>query len=118
MSETSVLNNIIIFIGKGVLVIAAILFVFRWLEVRRWLRDIEQAASGMTDDDVLRVLREYGRSMNAMAILRAIYPRDKLAQMAVGTLYPKLIRLERAGAITSRWIDGPYPRKRVYEIAK
>jgi hypothetical protein len=28
--------------------------------------------------------------------------------------YAELIRLERQGLITSRWVDGPYPRTRVY----
>lgn len=34
-----------------------------------------------------------------------------------GWLYPALMRLERQGTITSEWADGPYPRRRLYQIA-
>jgi DNA-binding PadR family transcriptional regulator len=34
----------------------------------------------------------------------------------VGTIHAALERLENQGRITSRWVDGPYPRRRVYYI--
>lgn len=30
--------------------------------------------------------------------------------------YPALARLERRGIVNSRWVDGPYPRRRVYRV--
>ena len=40
------------------------------------------------------------------------------SQLASGSLYPILIRLEQAGWITSEWEadDGPKPRRRLYSI--
>jgi DNA-binding PadR family transcriptional regulator len=34
-----------------------------------------------------------------------------------GALYPALLRLERDGRITSAWVDGVYPRRRLYHLA-
>jgi len=38
--------------------------------------------------------------------------------MNSASLYWPLMRLEDAGLITSRWQDGPYPRRRLYSLAK
>jgi DNA-binding PadR family transcriptional regulator len=59
-------------------------------------------------------------------ILSAIMAADGLsaAQLSKetgfgsGTLYPHLARLERDGFITSGWADEPYPRRRLYRIAR
>lgn len=31
-------------------------------------------------------------------------------------LYPALFRLERHGKLKSAWVDGPYPRRRLYHL--
>jgi DNA-binding PadR family transcriptional regulator len=33
-------------------------------------------------------------------------------------LYVALGELERDGEITGRWVDGPYPRRRLYQLAE
>lgn len=38
--------------------------------------------------------------------------------MRPGRVYPALTRLEQAGEITSGWDDGPYPRRRHYQLAE
>lgn len=42
---------------------------------------------------------------------------SRLACLGVGTVYPVLARLEARGTITSRWVEGQQPRRRVYALA-
>ena len=37
-------------------------------------------------------------------------------RMSSGRLYPALFALERQGKIKSAWVDGPYPRHRLYHL--
>jgi len=38
------------------------------------------------------------------------------AKLGVGVLYPALMELELAGMATSRWQEGPAPRRRLYRL--
>lgn len=36
--------------------------------------------------------------------------------MGVSRLYPTLVEMEERGDVSSRWVDGPYPRTRLYRL--
>jgi DNA-binding PadR family transcriptional regulator len=46
------------------------------------------------------------------------WPLMERTGMSGGRVYATLARLERDGAVTSGWIDGPYPRRRLYRLAE
>lgn len=46
------------------------------------------------------------------------YDICKGAGLSSGSLYPELARLEQDGRVTSRWADGPEPRRRLYRLAE
>jgi DNA-binding transcriptional regulator PaaX len=37
--------------------------------------------------------------------------------ISFGSIHVHLMRLENAGKIRGSWIDGPYPRRRIYHLA-
>lgn len=45
------------------------------------------------------------------------YPLARCAGVGVGRVYALLARLENEGVVTSRWQDGPAPRRRLYRLA-
>ncbi len=42
---------------------------------------------------------------------------QRYAGGSLAGLYPVLLRLEGAGRVAADWVDGPYPRRRVYQLA-
>lgn len=42
----------------------------------------------------------------------------KRLDISSGRLYPALYALEREGAIKGAWVDGPYPRRRLYHVIR
>jgi DNA-binding IclR family transcriptional regulator len=47
----------------------------------------------------------------------AAYDISRLTGLWSGTLYPQLQFLEDVEAITSEWLPGPFPRRRIYKLA-
>lgn len=41
---------------------------------------------------------------------------SKATGLWAGTLYPALALMERTGKLKSAWVDGPYPRRRLYHL--
>lgn len=41
---------------------------------------------------------------------------SKATGMTSGRLYPALARMEADGRLKSAWVDGPYPRRRLYHL--
>lgn len=39
------------------------------------------------------------------------------AGLSAGTIYPVLVRLEKAGQVKSAWHSGSFPRRRIYWLA-
>jgi hypothetical protein len=39
-------------------------------------------------------------------------------RIGIGRLHVVLARMETAGRVTSRWEPGPYPRRRLYQLAQ
>lgn len=63
---------------------------------------------------------------NEQAVIRAIgmlrpsqasgVPIGRLAGMGPGKVHVVLARLEGSGRVVSDWVDGPFPRRRVYRV--
>jgi DNA-binding MarR family transcriptional regulator len=41
-----------------------------------------------------------------------------ITRMRTGRVYPALTRLEQAGQVTSYWVPGEHPRRRLYALPK
>jgi len=55
--------------------------------------------------------------VHGYAAIAALRDRsDGAFDLAEGTVYPALHKLERAGLVASRWTDGGGRRRRVYEL--
>lgn len=52
------------------------------------------------------------------AILEALRGHGELFDMAPGTIYPALRRLEAKGLVASAWAEGPGRPRRVYTLTK
>lgn len=72
----------------------------------------------------LRARRERRQREDRILLLAVLWPGRRhyaydLARqtgLSAGRVYPALTRLEQAGEITSGWDDGPYPRRRHYQL--
>lgn len=42
----------------------------------------------------------------------------KLGWWRIFGVYPALMRLERSGRLRGAWVNGPYPRKRLYHLVR
>lgn len=62
-----------------------------------------------------RVIRAIGMLRPSKA---SAFPISLLARMGPGSAHPVLARLEGAGRVVSEWVDGPYPRRRVYRVVE
>ncbi len=45
------------------------------------------------------------------------WPLMERTGLSGGEVHATLARLERNGAVTSDWVDGPYPRRRAYHAS-
>lgn len=46
------------------------------------------------------------------------YPLAKRTGIGTGQIYVVLARMESDGRVTSRWADGPPPRRRLYRLSE
>jgi len=65
---------------------------------------------GQIETDILGLLRENPTQEFSGADIW------KQLMIVMWRSYPALRELENSGKIKSRWADGPYPRKRLYQI--
>ncbi|WTX00945.1 PadR family transcriptional regulator (plasmid) [Streptomycetaceae bacterium NBC_01309] len=67
----------------------------------------------------LRVSRRTRRVLRALAVLESAngWQVARAARFTVSGVYPVLLRLERAGWVTSWWVPGPERRRRVYALS-
>ena len=70
---------------------------------------------GHLDSLLLAVVND-GAGHGYAIIERLRADSDGLFDLAEGTVYPALHRLERAGLLTSAWTEGPGRRRRQYEL--
>jgi hypothetical protein len=68
----------------------------------------------VTDAEVLGYLGEWVSASEILAMANT----GKIWRMSSGSLYTTLYRLESEGRVESRWIEGPYPRTRVYRARR
>jgi transcriptional regulator len=69
--------------------------------------------------DLLLLAAVQARPAHGYAIALALRARSGDAlDLAEGTLYPALHRLERAGLLSSRWADATGRRRRVYQLTR
>ena len=45
-------------------------------------------------------------------------PLGQATRLGPGRVHAVLARLERAGFVSSRWVDGPHPRRRIYRLTE
>jgi len=60
------------------------------------------------EDIILEALAEHGPQSGLKL--------QRLTFLGVVSLYGSLLDLEMKGRITSRWVDEPFPRRRLYEL--
>jgi DNA-binding PadR family transcriptional regulator len=67
----------------------------------------------------LRISLRTRRVLRALAAAESATGRQiaRAAWCTTGGVYPVLLRLERAGWVTSWWVAGPEPRRRVYALS-
>jgi PadR family transcriptional regulator PadR len=74
-----------------------------------------QALKGHLDLLILAVVA--GEPLHGYAIVEELRQRSGGAlDLAEGTVYPALYRLERAGLLRSRWVTGSGRRRRLYTL--
>lgn len=67
--------------------------------------------------DLLLLAAVQGRPAHGYAIAETLRARSNGAfNLAEGTLYPALHRLERGGLLSSRWSEASGRRRRVYQL--
>jgi PadR family transcriptional regulator PadR len=67
-------------------------------------------------DPLLLAVLEGGAAHGYAVITRLRERSEGTFDLAEGTVYPALHRLERAGLLRSSWADGAPRRRRVYEL--
>jgi len=68
--------------------------------------------------ELLLLAALHGGPAHGYAIAEALRARsDGAFDLAEGTLYPALHRLQRAGLLTSRWTEDSGRRRRVYQLS-
>lgn len=69
--------------------------------------------------DLLLLAAVRARPMHGYAIAETLRARsDGTFDLPEGTLYPALHRLERAGQLSSRWLEVNGRRRRVYQLTR
>jgi PadR family transcriptional regulator, regulatory protein PadR len=75
------------------------------------------ALNGQLDPLILATVAE--ESAHGYAILQRLKERSSGAfDLAEGTIYPALHRLERDGLLSSKWSTGSVRRRRVYSLTR
>jgi PadR family transcriptional regulator PadR len=78
---------------------------------------VQDALKGHVDLLLLSLLAE--RPAHGYALVDALRERSEGAfDLAEGTVYPALYRLERAGVVASRWETVSSRRRRVYRLTR
>src|SRR6478735_10432792 len=76
-----------------------------------------ETLKGHLDTIVLAILRE--EPLHGYAVIEALRRRSEGAfELAEGTLYPVLHRLEAEGLLSSAWSDASGRRRRVYRLTR
>ena len=71
---------------------------------------------GNLDLLLLTIVKE--RPAHGYAVIEELRQRSQGAfDLPEGTVYPALHRMERAGLLTSRWVDDVRRRRRVYQVS-
>jgi PadR family transcriptional regulator PadR len=88
-----------------------------YLVVLGILPDVQDAPKGHVDLLLLSVLE--GRPAHGYGLVDALRERsDGVFELAEGTVYPALYRLERQGLVESSWEEGRTRKRRVYRLTR